>query len=90
MFVSYQTSIKNQFESLLNHWTDVDNQPQSGGLDPLLGQRFDASGANPRIVLIPATDGSLRKQKSMRSGLQPRAAAISFPFDQHESARQTS
>jgi Dyp-type peroxidase family len=61
MFVSYQTSIKNQFEFLLNHWANVDDQPQSGGLDPLLGQRFDVSGANQRIVSIPAIDGSLQQ-----------------------------
>ena len=59
MFVCYQTSIKNQFEFLLNHWANVDDQPQSGGMDPLLGQRFNATGTNRRLLLIPSNDGSL-------------------------------
>jgi len=61
MFVSYQTSIKNQFEFLLNHWANVADQPQSGGMDPLLGQRFDSSGTNRRVIGIPAADGSLQQ-----------------------------
>jgi len=78
MFVSYQTSIKNQFEFLLNHWADVDDQPQSGGMDPLLGQRFDSSGVNRRKILIPAADGSLQQAEVDATWITPTGGGYFF------------
>lgn len=78
MFVSYQTSIKNQFEFLLNHWANVDDQPQSGGLDPLLGQRFDAVGTNRRVILIPAPDGSLQQAEIDTTWITPTGGGYFF------------
>jgi Dyp-type peroxidase family len=78
MFVSYQTSIKNQFEFLLNHWANVDDQPQSGGMDPLLGQRFDASGTNRRIALIPDNNGSLQQAEIDATWITPTGGGYFF------------
>lgn len=78
MFVSYQSSIKNQFEFLLNHWANVDDQPQSGGVDPLLGQRFDASGTNRRVILIPANNGSLQQVELDATWITPTGGGYFF------------
>jgi len=78
MFVCYQTSIKNQFEFLLNHWANVDVQPQSGGMDPLLGQRFDETGTNRRVVLVPAPDGSLQQAEIDATWITPTGGGYFF------------
>jgi Dyp-type peroxidase family len=78
MFVSYQTSLKNQFEFLLNHWANIDNQPQSGGMDPLLGQRFDVSGTNRRVIFIPAADGSLQQTEVDSTWITPTGGGYFF------------
>lgn len=78
MFVSYQSSIKNQFEFLLNHWANIDDQPQSGGMDPLLGQRFDASGTNRRVIFIPAADGSLQQAEVDSNWITPTGGGYFF------------
>lgn len=78
MFVSYQSSIKNQFEFLLNHWANVDDQPQSGGMDPLLGQRFDASGENRRVILIPDVNGSLGQAEANATWITPTGGGYFF------------
>jgi deferrochelatase/peroxidase EfeB len=78
VFVSYQTSIKNQFEFLLNHWANVDNQPQSGGMDPLLGQRFAADGTNRRVILIPASNGALQQAEIDAPWITPTGGGYFF------------
>ena len=78
MFVSYQSSIKNQFEFLLNHWANIDDQPQSGGMDPLLGQRFDASGTNRRVIFIPDASGSLQQTDVDSNWITPTGGGYFF------------
>jgi deferrochelatase/peroxidase EfeB len=78
MFVCYQTSIKNQFEFLLNHWANVDDQPQSGGMDPLLGQRFNGTGTNRRLLLIPSNDGSLEPAEIDANWITPTGGGYFF------------
>jgi Dyp-type peroxidase family len=78
MFVSYQTSIKNQFEFLLNHWANIDNQPQSGGMDPLLGQRFDGAGNNRRVIFVPAPNGSLQQVEIVATWITPTGGGYFF------------
>jgi Dyp-type peroxidase family len=56
VFVSYQSSIKNQFEFLLNHWANVTNQPESGGPDPIIGQSEAADGVNRRTINLTGSN----------------------------------
>lgn len=58
MFLCYQSSIANQFEFLMTHWTNSPNQPQAGGIDPIIGQREDALGKRIRQLELQGTDGS--------------------------------
>ena len=58
MFLCYQTSIANQFAFLMNHWTNSLNQPETGGPDPLIGQREGPSGNRVRQIELLGTDGS--------------------------------
>jgi Dyp-type peroxidase family len=78
MFVSYQTSIKNQFEFLLNHWANIDDQPQSGGMDPLLGQRFDGAGNNRHVIFVPAPNGSLQQAEIDAMWITPTGGGYFF------------
>jgi Dyp-type peroxidase family len=55
MFLSYQASIKEQFEFLANHWANIENQPQAGGHDPIIGQDPTALNRSRKITLIAAT-----------------------------------
>jgi Dyp-type peroxidase family len=62
LFVSYQTSIANQFEFLATNWMNRPDRPQSGGYDMIVGQnasgrqRFadvsDAAGNTQRVTSI--------------------------------------
>jgi len=78
MFVCYQTSIKNQFEFLLNHWANVDDQPQSGGMDPVLGQRLNGTGTNRRLLLIPSNAGSLEPAEIDANWITPTGGGYFF------------
>ena len=42
LFISYQTSISDQFEFLVNRWTNQINVPLNGGHDPIIGQNGKA------------------------------------------------
>jgi Dyp-type peroxidase family len=78
MFVSYQSSIKNQFEFLLNHWANIDDQPQSGGMDPLLGQRFDNSGVNRRVIQVPDAGATLQQVEVDATWITPTGGGYFF------------
>jgi Dyp-type peroxidase family len=55
MFLSYQTSIERQFEFLTNHWANVENQPQEGGHDPIIGQNATDPNRLRTVTLIGET-----------------------------------
>ncbi|MCP3781576.1 Dyp-type peroxidase [Paenibacillus sp. MZ03-122A] len=48
MFLSYQTSIEEQFEFISNKWANSKKLPREGGEDPIIGQNNDPSQNNPR------------------------------------------
>jgi len=60
LFLSYQTSISDQFEFLCNDWTNLPSNPSDGGHDPIIGQnggairtrRFDLVSANGQRLTI--------------------------------------
>jgi Dyp-type peroxidase family len=59
MFVSYASTIEDQFEFLTRRWANSPVQPNFGGHDPLIGQR-DARGDRTRFIDFPAPGGSVR------------------------------
>jgi len=61
LFVSYQTSIVDQFEFLMNDWVnDVDKPHANGGGDPIIG-----SARNGRVFL---SDGGVRHPLTVAGG----------------------
>lgn len=59
VFLSYQSSIKEQFEFLSNHWANIENQPQAGGHDPIIGQNTASLNRSRKITLIAGTGESI-------------------------------
>jgi Dyp-type peroxidase family len=51
-FLSYQTSIAEQFERLVEHWCNSTNQPRDGGEDPIIGQGINLAGARERTLTL--------------------------------------
>jgi Dyp-type peroxidase family len=59
LFISYQTSIENQFEFLSEHWANSElNPPIGGGHDPIIGQNQEQNDRT-RIFELMGTDGSI-------------------------------
>ena len=59
LFVSYQTSIENQFEFLSRHWANSDKKPPpSGGHDPIVGQKQGQGSDRTRNFQLLGTDDS--------------------------------
>lgn len=59
MFLSYGSSIEDQFEFIQRRWGNVPVQPNFGGHDPVIGQ----NGGNPdrnRFIDFPAPGGPVR------------------------------
>jgi Dyp-type peroxidase family len=52
VFVAYQASITDQFETLVRRWTNVPNQPTPGGHDPIIGQE-EVHGSRQRFIDVP-------------------------------------
>jgi Dyp-type peroxidase family len=57
MFLCYGASIEDQFEFLTRRWSNLPNQPDEDGHDPVIGQR-DSRGDRERFIDVPAADGS--------------------------------
>jgi Dyp-type peroxidase family len=64
MFLSYQTSIKEQFEFLMGTWVNQPDQPPpnppGAGPDPIIGQQNQA-GNRTRKFKLKGTDGSIEE-----------------------------
>lgn len=59
LFVSYQTSILEQFRFLQHRWANDASFPSGGGgPDPVIGQGTDDAGRRVRYVDLPAGDGT--------------------------------
>lgn len=52
MFVSYQSSIEDQFEFLSRRWSNSQVQPNFGGHDPIIGQE-GSQGNRERFIDFP-------------------------------------
>jgi Dyp-type peroxidase family len=59
MFVCYGSTIEDQFEFLCRRWANSPIQPNSGGHDPIIGQR-DAGGDRTRWIDFPTATGPVR------------------------------
>jgi Dyp-type peroxidase family len=59
MFLSYGSSIEDQFEFVQRRWSNVPVQPNAGGHDPIIGQ--NGGGADrKRFIDFPASKGPVR------------------------------
>ena len=56
MFLCYGATIEDQFEFLTRRWSNLPNQPDDGGHDPVIGQR-DSRGDRERFIDVPTSDG---------------------------------
>jgi len=52
IFVAYQSSIENQFETLIRRWSNTPNLPNPGGYDPVIGQE-ETHGNRRRFIDVP-------------------------------------
>jgi Dyp-type peroxidase family len=52
LFISYQASIVNQFETVVTRWANSTLQPSDGGHDPLIGQT-ENQGNRDRFIQVP-------------------------------------
>lgn len=59
VFVSYASTIEDQFEFLTRRWANSPVQPNFGGHDPLIGQR-DKTGDRTRFIEFPGPEGPVR------------------------------
>ncbi|HKR50488.1 MAG TPA: Dyp-type peroxidase [Pseudonocardiaceae bacterium] len=57
MFLCYGATIEDQFEFLTRRWSNLPNQPNDGGHDPVIGQR-DRRGNRERHIDVPGADGA--------------------------------
>lgn len=57
MFLCYGATIEDQFEFLTRRWSNLPNQPNDGGHDPVIGQS-DSRGNSERHIDVPKADGS--------------------------------
>ena len=59
MFISYGSTIEDQFEFLTRRWTNSPIQPNFGGHDPVIGQA-DVHGVRTRFIDVPTAGGTRR------------------------------
>ncbi len=59
MFLCYGATIEDQFEFLTRRWANSSAQPNSGGHDPVIGQRDDG-GLRSRWLNFPTGSGATR------------------------------
>jgi len=59
MFLSYSSTIEEQFEFLQRRWSNSDAQPNLGGHDPIIGQEGGSSGRE-RFIDFPTAGGTVR------------------------------
>ena len=75
LFVSYQTSIVNQFEFLATNWMNRPDRPQSGGYDMIVGQK---AGDRQRFADIADPSGTTRRITSMVDFVIPTGGGYLF------------
>ncbi|TQM63860.1 Dyp-type peroxidase [Humibacillus xanthopallidus] len=58
LFVACMSSIEDQFEFVSRRWANSVDQPNAGGVDPVIGQ-VDRAGVRGREVVWPGADGDV-------------------------------
>ena len=77
MFVCYGATIEDQFEFLTRRWSNLPNQPNDGGHDPVIGQS-DRRGDRERYIDVPAADGSTVRITIERDRVTPTGGGYFF------------
>ena len=77
MFLCYGATIEDQFEFLTRRWSNLPNQPNDGGHDPVIGQR-DSRGARERFIDVPTADGSTARITIERDWVVPTGGGYFF------------
>jgi Dyp-type peroxidase family len=75
LFVSYQTSIVDQFEFLTTDWMNRPDRPQSGGQDMIVGQNKEG---RTRSAEVPDRAGGTHTVTSMTDFVVPTGGAYLF------------
>jgi Dyp-type peroxidase family len=58
LFVACMSSIEDQFEFVSRRWANSTDQPNAGGVDPVIGQ-VDRAGRRVREIVWPGPDGDV-------------------------------
>ena len=77
MFLCYGATIEDQFEFLTRRWSNLPNQPNDGGHDPVIGQR-DSRGDRERFIDVPTADGSTVRITIERDWVVPTGGGYFF------------
>ena len=77
MFLCYGATIEDQFEFLTRRWSNLPNQPNDGGHDPVIGQR-DSRGNRERHIDVPGADGSTVRITIERDWVVPTGGGYFF------------
>jgi Dyp-type peroxidase family len=77
MFLCYGATIEDQFEFLTRRWSNLPNQPNDGGHDPVIGQR-DSRGNRERYIDVPTADGSTVRITIERDWVVPTGGGYFF------------
>ncbi|MGQ0772913.1 MAG: Dyp-type peroxidase [Pseudonocardiales bacterium] len=77
MFLCYGATIEDQFEFLTRRWSNLPNQPNDGGHDPVIGQR-DSHGNRERHIDVPGADGSTVRITIERDWVVPTGGGYFF------------
>jgi Dyp-type peroxidase family len=77
MFLCYGATIEDQFEFLTRRWSNLPNQPNEGGHDPVIGQH-DSRGNRERYIDVPRADGSTVRITIERDWVVPTGGGYFF------------
>lgn len=77
LFMSYQTSIENQFELLNNRWMNRETGPESGGHDLLVGQGNSGQTAE-RICRLKSSQGIEAEIRTLKHWVIPTGGGYFF------------
>jgi hypothetical protein len=78
MFVCYGATIEDQFEFLTRRWSNLANQPNDGGHDPVIGQRDSRGNASATSTCRAPTNRRYALTLN-ETGSSPPAEATSSP-----------
>jgi Dyp-type peroxidase family len=77
MFLCYGATIEDQFEFLTRRWSNLPNQPDDGGHDPVIGQR-DSRGDRERFIDVPTAAGATTRITIERDWVIPTGGGYFF------------